>query len=113
MREAISQLPADQRAAQLNAIRNLALSLNQQGNEPAATVPRPTTVPSQPPPPVQPASNSGTSSLASQYRDQLAQMREMGIFDERLSVMALRVSEGDLATAVELIFSGWQGEGVE
>ncbi|CAG7815973.1 unnamed protein product [Allacma fusca] len=115
MRDAISQLPADQRAAQLNAIRNLALSLNQQNNESPAPVARPpAAAPSQPLSQPQSTTNPTTSSsLASQYSDQLAQMREMGIFDERLSVLALRVSEGDLATAVELIFSGWQGEGVE
>jgi len=40
-------------------------------------------------------------------------MRDMGIADERLSILALRVSDGDVGTAVELIFSGWTGEGAD
>lgn len=49
----------------------------------------------------------------SQYASQLQQMRDMGINDERLSRLALRVSDGDVQTAVELIFSGWTGEGAD
>lgn len=40
-------------------------------------------------------------------------MRELGITDERLSILALRVSDGDVETATELIFSGWDGSGAD
>lgn len=59
----------------------------------------------------QPSGSDNSNPMAVQYRDQLAQMREMGIHDENLSVLALRVSDGDVGTAVELIMSGWTGEG--
>jgi len=67
----------------------------------------------QPQIPSAPAQESLPVALADQYKEQLAQMREMGITDSKLAVMALRVSDGDVATAVELIFSGWTGEGAE
>lgn len=56
---------------------------------------------------------SASSSVSSRYATQLRQMRDMGILDERLSLLALRVSEGDVQTAVDLIMSGWSGEGAE
>jgi type IV pilus biogenesis protein CpaD/CtpE len=59
------------------------------------------------------ANTTSSNPLADQYREQLAQMRDMGISDEQLSILALRVSDGDVATAVELIFSGWTGEGAD
>lgn len=65
-----------------------------------------TVVPTNAPAP-QPASRN------SQYAAQLSQMRDLGITDERLSILALRVSDGDVGTAVELILSGWTGEGAD
>ena len=91
----------------------LAMQLGGAGGGTPATpspAPAPTTAQAQP---QQNPTSAGSGSVPSQYSEQLAQMREMGIFDERLSLMALRVSEGDVATAVELVFSGWQGEGLE
>jgi hypothetical protein len=40
-------------------------------------------------------------------------MRDMGVSDERLSVMALRVSDGDVGIAIDLVLSGWTGEGAD
>lgn len=40
-------------------------------------------------------------------------MRELGITDERLARQALRVADGDVGVASELILSGWNGEGAE
>jgi len=40
-------------------------------------------------------------------------MRERGITDERLSILALRVCEGDVGTATDLILSGWDGAGAD
>lgn len=33
--------------------------------------------------------------------------------DERLCLLALRVSDGDVQTSLELLFSGWTGEGAD
>jgi len=113
--DALRRLTPEQRADQLNAIRSFATQLQQQpGSTPAAPPssqpPRPVTTP-QAPTSQQQGGPSSSSTLAQQYQSQLKQMREMGIMDERLSILALRLSEGDVNTAVELIFSGWTGEG--
>ena len=47
------------------------------------------------------------------YQEQLRQMRELGFTDDRLSTLALRVSAGDVETAAELLFSGWDGAGAD
>ncbi|ODN05781.1 Ubiquitin-like protein 7 [Orchesella cincta] len=104
--DALNRLTPEQRADQLNAIRNFATQLQQQSagsQPPSATPPAPPTQASPRP--------QESSSLAQQYQSQLRQMRDLGITDERLSILALRVSEGDVNTAAELVFSGWQGEG--
>lgn len=49
-------------------------------------------------------------SAASTMDSNLARMREMGIIDEGLARQALVVMEGDLQAAIDLIFSGWEGE---
>ena len=110
MREALSQLPPDQRNAQINAFRNLAMSLNQnqsQSTPVQAPISTPTPVaPTQRPADILGALASGVTPPA-QYQEQIAQMRDLGITDENLSLMALRESNGDVAQAVELIFSGY------
>lgn len=118
--EALRRLTPEQRADQLNAIRNFATQFGGGGGAgTGAPQSQPPQQPSQPPPSVAPSApppqsgGQSSSSLAQQFQSQLRQMREMGITDERLSILALRVSEGDLNTAVELIFSGWQGEGAD
>lgn len=107
--EALRRLTPEQRADQLNAIRNFATQL-QQSTSGSASNSAGTPVASQPP---QTSTTPGSDnpSLSVQYQSQLHQMRDLGITDERLSILALRVSEGDVNTAAELIFSGWQGEG--
>ena len=49
-------------------------------------------------------------SAASTMDSNLARMREMGIIDEGLARQALVVMDGDLQAAIDLIFSGWEGE---
>jgi len=47
---------------------------------------------------------------AADFTEQVARMREMGIVDEGLALRALQIMGGDLQAAVDLIFSGWEGE---
>lgn len=116
--DALRRLPPEQRADQLNAIRNLTTQIQQQSASAAAAA----TAPAQPPaaplpsmaqPPTPQATQGGSSSLSQRYESELRQMRDLGITDERLSILALRVSEGDVNTAAELVLSGWQGEGAD
>lgn len=104
--DALRRLTPEQRRDQIGQINSFVNEIQNQARSSAAPAAAPTAVspPTQPPP-------SGGSSLSQQYQDQLRQMRDLGITDQRLSILALRVSEGDVNTAAELIFSGWNGEG--
>jgi len=52
--------------------------------------------------------SSGSS--AGNWDKEVAKMKEMGISDEELARKALRVMDGDIQAAIELIFSGWDGK---
>ena len=52
--------------------------------------------------------SSGSS--AGNWDKEVAKMKEMGISDEDLARKALRVMDGDIQAAIELIFSGWDGK---
>jgi len=107
MFEALNQLPPEVRAEQFNAFRDLARQVAAgSGSGQDAVVPG---APLESVPPQAPTQASARSTEA----EALRQMREVGIQDERLSILALRVSGGDVGTAAELILSGWQGEGAD
>lgn len=49
---------------------------------------------------------SGVSSLQGRWQTQMQQLRDMGIQDESLALRALTATNGDLQSALEIIFSG-------
>jgi len=98
MNTALSTLPPEVRETRFSELREQIARIQGQNQPSAATA---SAVP-------EPASQQNV-----QYTSQLSQMREMGIQDERLSVLALRVSDGDVQTAMDLILSGWTGEGAD
>ncbi|XP_052336942.1 ubiquitin-like protein 7 isoform X2 [Oncorhynchus keta] len=52
---------------------------------------------------------SSMSSLQGRWQSQLQQLRDMGIQDEELMLRALQATEGDIQSALELIFAGGPG----
>lgn len=52
----------------------------------------------------------GSNPAEPDYTEQINRMKEMGIVDEALARKALKVMNGDLQNAIDLIFSGWAGE---
>uniref|UniRef100_A0A8C7SXG5 Ubiquitin-like protein 7 n=1 Tax=Oncorhynchus mykiss TaxID=8022 RepID=A0A8C7SXG5_ONCMY len=58
---------------------------------------------------LQASSMSGMSSLQGRWQSQLQQLRDMGIQDEELMLRALQATDGDIQSALELIFAGGPG----
>ncbi|KAI4885625.1 hypothetical protein NFI96_011806 [Prochilodus magdalenae] len=52
---------------------------------------------------------TGVSSLRGRWQTQMQQLRDMGIRDEELALRALQATDGDLQSALELIFAGGGG----
>ena len=57
------------------------------------------------------ATNLSASGLEEETKQKLKEMREVGVFDEALARKALALMGGNVQAAVELIMSGWDGEG--
>ncbi len=57
-----------------------------------------------------PMETSSSSQEDKKLEESLKSMREMGIADENLARKALKVMDGDLQAAVDLVLSGWLGE---
>lgn len=49
---------------------------------------------------------SESNSPGSNYNEQLAKMREMGLVNDRLNLRALIISSGDVNVAINLVLSG-------
>lgn len=104
MNTALSSLPAEAREARFGELRDQIARI-QRNSAPTTETP---TVPA-----VAPQRPAAAPSASTRYAQQLSQMRELGVSNENLSILALRVSDGDVGTAVELILSGWTGEGAD
>lgn len=50
---------------------------------------------------------SENDNLLARYQNELATMREMGLYDEHINVQALAVSNGDVEAAINLVLSGF------
>ena len=53
--------------------------------------------------------SGGNQGATPNYSAQLATMREVGIVDDGLATRALEIMGGDVQAAIDLIFSGWNG----
>ena len=98
---------------QLNAALAIALGESLRGTPPPASRPEPNIIRTPQPRPIQEI--QGAQQLSVQQRanfeSQLATMRELGITDVDMATRALQMMAGDVQAAIDLIYSGWNGEG--
>ena len=98
---------------QLNAALAIALGESLRGTPPPASRPEPNIIRTPQPRPIQEI--QGAQQLNVQQRanfeSQLATMRELGITDMNMATRALQMMGGDVQAAIDLIYSGWNGEG--
>jgi hypothetical protein len=106
--DSLNRLDPGAREQQLSAFTNLARQVAASGSTGSTVTPAAAPIPI-----ATPGTTSAPTDSSGRPVEALRQMRELGIQDERLSLLALRVTGGDVNTAADLIFSGWQGEGAD
>ena len=60
--------------------------------------------------PVPPQDSPTSPSFTPGNTEALSTMRELGITDQNLASRALEIMGGDVQAAIDLIYSGWNGE---
>ena len=99
---------------QLNAALAIALGESLGGTPPPASRPEPNIIRTPQPRPIQELQGAEQLTVQQQranFDPQLATMRELGITDMTMALRALQMMGGDVQAAIDLIYSGWNGEG--
>jgi len=98
---------------QLNAALAIALGESLRGTPPPASRPEPNIIRTPQPRPIQEIQGAQQLNVQrrANFESQLATMRELGITDMDMATRALQIMGGDVQAAINLIYSGWNGEG--